>query len=153
MALTVRGFRSSCGRGLGDMPGSAQLVKGAHASRNAGYRRAMIRNASTRTDPAPRDPTRMRSQAQLTSASGTTWVVVAAVSAVLLGTMLLIGDGFGALGIAACVVLAVLLVSMWQVRALVRERRVRLVVLAVLYATMLVAALGATLAIAAGPAR
>jgi|GEM_PF-3377883 len=106
-----------------------------------------------RSDVHEPDPTLMREQPQLTSASGTTWVVVAAASAALLGTMLLVVDQFGALGVAASVVLAVLVVSMWQVRTFVRPPRARLLALAALYGVMLAAALAATLAIATGEGR
>ncbi|MBX9470423.1 hypothetical protein [Microcella sp.] len=95
------------------------------------------------------DPTKLRNQPQLTSASGTTWVVVAAVSTVLLAPMLLIIDGLAPVGFAAVVIMVVLLISTILVRVLVRAGRERLIALASLYATLLACALIATLVIAA----
>lgn len=92
------------------------------------------------------DPTRVRAQAQLTTASGTTWVVVAAVSTLLLGVMLFVIAGVTIVPVTAGVLMAVLLVSMAMVRALVPPQRLRLAALATLYFTILAVATIATFA-------
>ncbi len=95
---------------------------------------------------APHDPTRVRDQAQLTTVSGSTWVVVAAVSTLLLGGMLFVIAGVTTVPVTAGVLMAVLLVSMAMVRALVPTRRLRLAALATLYFTILAVATVATFA-------
>ncbi|UYN84399.1 MAG: hypothetical protein KIT89_04195 [Microcella sp.] len=105
------------------------------------------------TDHARLDETKVRNQPALTSTAGTTWVVMAAVSAVLLGAMLLMIDGLRPVGFSAVVIMGVLLVSMVLVRAWVAAGRVRLTALAALYSTMIVVALLATLVLAGGASR
>ncbi len=105
------------------------------------------------TDQQRIDETKVRNQPALTSTAGTTWVVMATVSAVLLGTMLLLLDGLSAVGFSAVVIMGVLLVSMLIVRLWVAKGRVRLGALAVLYSAMIVVALVATLVLAGGATR
>lgn len=103
---------------------------------------------TTDTGHARLDETKVRNQPALTSAAGTTWVVMAAVSAVLLGTMLLLIDGVRPVGFSAVVIMGVLLISMVMVRLWVAKGRLRLTALAVLYSTMIAVALLATLVLA-----
>lgn len=107
---------------------------------------------TTDTDHRRFDETRVRNQPALTTTAGTTWVVTAAISAVLLGTMLLMIDGLRPVGFSAVIIMGVLLVSMVLVRLWVAKGRVRLIALAVLYAAMIVVALLATLILAGGAA-
>jgi len=93
-----------------------------------------------------RDSSRVRDQVQLTSATGATWLVVAAVSTLLLGGMLFVIDGVTTVPVAASLLMAVLLMSMVMVRTLVPDRRPRLIALASLYATILVTATAGTVA-------
>lgn len=88
--------------------------------------------------------TRVRDQPQLTTESGTTWVVVAAASFGLLGAMLILLGGPTDVTVAACTVMGVLLVSMVIVRMSVRPVRVRLIVLACLYSALLAVSVVAT---------
>lgn len=97
------------------------------------------------------DTTRVRDQAQLTTATGATWLVVAAVSTLLLGGMLFVIDGVTTVPVAAGLLMAVLLMSMVMVRTLVSDRRRRLVALAGLYATILVTATAGTVATMIAP--
>jgi len=103
---------------------------------------------TTDTDDQRLDDTRVRNQPALTTTAGTTWLVMAAISAVLLGTMLIVIDGLGPVGFSAVTIMGVLLVSMVLVRLWVSTGRVRLVALAVLYSAMIVVALLATLILA-----
>lgn len=104
------------------------------------------------TDQARYDETRVRNQPALTSTAGTTWVVMAALSAVLLGAMLLMIDGIRPVGFSAVVTMGVLLVSMVMVRLWITKGRVRLIALAALYSAMIVVALLATVILAVGTA-
>lgn len=89
------------------------------------------------------DPTRMRSQEQLTSASGTLWLVMAGATTLLVGGMfvalwLSLGDQlalFGAIAVAA------LFIGMLVVRVFVPAGKTRLMLLAADYATLLLVAL------------
>ena len=56
------------------------------------------------------DATLVRNQPQLTSASGTTWIIVAVISTALLAPMLLIIDGLAPVGFAA-VIIATLVIA------------------------------------------
>ena len=105
------------------------------------------------TDHRRLDETRVRNQPALTSTAGTTWLVMAGVSAALLGTMLLMIDGLQPVGFSAVIIMGVLVVSMVLVRMWVARGRVRLVSLAALYVTLIAVALLATLILAAGAPR
>jgi len=97
------------------------------------------------------DSSRMRDQPELTTASGTTWLVVGAISAVLIAGMMLalwaqLGD-VRTIGSAA--ITGVLLLAMVLVRTTVRARRPRLRLLAALFGSMVFAGLIAVLLVAA----
>ena len=89
------------------------------------------------------DPTRMRNQPELTTASGATWLVVGVISAIVFAGMMLalwwqLGD---VRALASAIVTGVLLLAMLVVRATVTERRARLTLLAALFGAMVLAAL------------
>jgi multisubunit Na+/H+ antiporter MnhB subunit len=96
------------------------------------------------------DGTRMRHQPALTSSQGTTWLVIATITAVLLTVMflLLASTGDGALPVAGITATAALLLAMLITRIVVSRGRARLLTLASLYGAMLVVALALTLGIA-----
>lgn len=95
------------------------------------------------------DGTRMRHQPALTSSQGTTWLVIATITAVLLTVMflLLASTGGWALPVVGMIATATLLLGMLATRMVVSRGRVRLLTLAGLYATMLTIALGVTISI------
>ncbi len=149
--LTVRGLRHPVAhvRLLDEFCRRADAtgvgVKGCSAGDTRGYGRDMPDDIEHHSP----DATLVRNQPQLTSASGTTWIIVAVISTALLAPMLLIIDGLAPVGFAAVIIMLVLVVSMMVVRVLVRAGRERLIALAGLYATLLAVALIATLVIAA----
>lgn len=102
--------------------------------------------------PEPVDPTRMRDQRELTTASGATWLVVGAITTVLVGGMLLalgwaLGDDRAFLGAA---LIGVAMAAMLVVRVTVRARPTRLRLLAILFGLMVATGLVIVLLVAAG---
>lgn len=103
-------------------------------------------------DSSQPDPTRVRAQPQLTTASGTVWVVMGAITAVLVGGMFVALwarlDSSVALvgaGLAAALALGLLIV-----RVVVSPGRLRLGLLAALFLTMIASSLVLVLAVTAG---
>lgn len=89
------------------------------------------------------DPTQMRNQQQLTTASGTVWVVIAGVTTMLVGGMFValwqsLADQLALVGAVA---VAALFVGMLVVRIFVPAGKTRLMLLAADYGTMLLVAL------------
>lgn len=95
------------------------------------------------------DGTRMRHQPALTSSQGTTWLVIATITAVLLTVMFLLLASTGGLALPAVgmIATATLLLAMFATRIAVSRGRVRLLTLAGLYATMLTIAFVLTLVV------
>ena len=104
-------------------------------------------------DPWEVDPTLVRNQAALTTSEGTVWIAAAAVSAALIGGMLLAlwWRLDAPLALAGALATAVLLLVMIVVRYVVRPRRARLMTLAALFWLMVLADLAIVLAVAIGP--
>lgn len=98
------------------------------------------------------DPTRVRAQPQLTTASGTVWVVMAAITAVLVGGMFvaLWARLDSAVALAGAGVVATLTIGMLVVRVAVAPGRLRLAVLAAAFLTMIASSLVLVLAVTAG---
>lgn len=98
------------------------------------------------------DPTRVRAQAQLTTASGTMWVVMGLITAVLVGVMFALlaarlSSPTALVALALCVGLPL---GMLAVRFLVRPGRVRLGLLAGLYLGLVAASLITVILVTAG---
>lgn len=92
----------------------------------------------------------MRDQPQLTVASGTTWLVVAAITAALtIGMFVLLAPTAPAAAWTSVAVVAACLAAAIVVRIVVRDRRRRVRVLAVLYGAMVAAALVGVLVVRA----
>ncbi len=100
----------------------------------------------------PVDPTRMRDQRELTTASGATWLIVGAITTALVGGMLLaLGGTFGdARAFIGAALIGVVMAAMIVVRVAVRARPTRLRLLAVLFGLMLTIGLVVVLLVAAG---
>lgn len=98
------------------------------------------------------DPTRVRSQAQLTTASGTVWVVMGAVTTALVGVMftLLALRLDSAAALVALAGALGLLLALIGVRVLVRPGQARLTTLAALYLTLVAGSLVLVLLVTAG---
>jgi hypothetical protein len=79
------------------------------------------------------DPTRMRNQASLTTSSGTVWLVIGGLAAVITVVLLWSLQQVNSSGIAIAGIVAILLlyVAMVEVRLLVRILRLRLILLAI----------------------
>lgn len=94
------------------------------------------------------DPTWLRLQPSLTTASGTIWLVMGGALAVIAFAMLVALGSLDRLGYWAAAIIGLLYAAMLLVRARVRPRRVRLWVLAALMLAIAALGLGATLVIA-----
>lgn len=98
------------------------------------------------------DPTRVRAQPQLTTASGTVWVVMGVITALLVGGMfVLLAERLSSPTALVALVLCVgVPLGMLAVRFLVRPGRLRLGVLAGLYLGLVAASLIMVLLVTAG---
>lgn len=98
------------------------------------------------------DPTRVRAQAQLTTASGTVWLVMGVITALLVGVMFaLLAARLSSLTAVVALILCVgVPLGMLAVRFLVRPGRLRLGLLAGLYLGLVAASLVMVLLVTAG---
>jgi len=103
-------------------------------------------------EPSQPDPTRVRAQPQLTTASGNVWVVMAAITAVLVGGMFValwarLDSSVALVGAGLAIALTL---GMLVVRVAVAPGRLRLALLAAAFLTMIAGSLVLALAVTAG---
>jgi hypothetical protein len=104
------------------------------------------------SDTSQPDPTRVRAQPQLTTASGTVWVVMAAITALLVGGMFvaLWVRLESSVAITGAIIPVALLIGMLVARIAVAPGRLRLGLLAAGYLTMIAVSLVLVLLVTAG---
>ncbi|PZF56219.1 hypothetical protein DEI92_15120 [Curtobacterium sp. MCBD17_034] len=106
------------------------------------------------TGPHDDDPTLVRNQPALTTSDGTIWVVVGAITAIVVGlVMWLMGLLVPAVGWTGLVLVLALFVAMLVVRFAVRHVRHRLATLAALEGAMVLVGLVVVLVVLVGQAR
>ncbi|RZT64330.1 hypothetical protein EV140_0574 [Microcella alkaliphila] len=98
------------------------------------------------------DPTRVRAQPQLTTASGTVWVVMGLITSVLVGGMFvaLWARLDSSVALVGAAIAAALTLGMLVARFAVRPGRLRLALLAAAFLTMIASSLVLVLAVTAG---
>lgn len=112
------------------------------APNRRGYRKAM----SNRND-----PTRMSDQPALTTSSGRVWMVVGTVLVIVcVGVLIALLPVHASVAVTGAVIDVVAYAAMWVVRVAVRQRRTRLLTLAILFGVITATTLVCVLIISGG---